>query len=1028
MRFFITREGEALYVVPQDAQSLVRSGKVDRRLFDVTGLVDAGYHDRARDSVPVIVTAPAGARRASASLLGSGARANRELPVVNGAAVSVRKDRAADVWGAVRQQAGIGQIWLDGVRQVLLDHSVPQIGAPAAWQAGYTGKGVTVAVLDTGIDTAHPDLVGKVTETNDLIGTGDGDPVGHGTHVASTIAGSGAASGGLNRGVAPDATLLSGKVCADFGCPESTIIAGMEWAAAEKHADVVNMSLGGSDSPGIDPMEAAVNTLTASYGTLFVIAAGNSGPGATSVGSPGSADAALTVGAVDDSDNLAGFSSRGPRVGDDGLKPDITAPGVNIVAARAGGTVAAGNAYVSMNGTSMATPHVAGAAALIAQQHPDWAAGQLKGTLMGSAKPNPELTAYEQGAGRVDLSRAIVSSVTAEPASLSYGQTLWPHGDDQPIQRTVTYRNSGTTNIILSVAVNVLGPDKTPAPARMFRPATDRVTVPAGGQAQLIVTSDTSISAADGLYSGQLIATAGNTQIVTPVAVNREAESYNLSASVIDSDGSLTGNYSSSAFSMNSREDYAFWSEDGRPAVRLPRGVYHLMMAIFTPRDGVEFPDVAAIVHPRLDLTKDTVLTLDARDAKPVTATVPEPNAATTFAEVAYQHNRASGPPVVLGVFADSFVGLRTLFVGDPLPASEFSSYVQSQWAEPGPDGDLSRSPYLYAVAETVSGRLPSGYERHYRNEELAKVEQEFGAVPAGMVAERSVTANNLVPGIGSYMSIRLPSPGTRTEYYSAGVEWNPYISWGPPSESGGASLAGSLRTYQTGQTYRERWNVGPFGPTLAADQPEGAVSRSGDKILVVIPTYSDQAGHYGGTSVDSASTKLYRNGQLVGQTEESGWGEFTVPPEPADYRLELAEERSISDLSTRVNAVWTFRSGHVAEGRAQLPLSVVRYAPDLSLDQTAPAGVTYRIPFTVQRQPGAPAAIGNRLTVDISYNDGKTWQPATVRTAGNAWTAEVQHPNQAGYASLRATVTALDGTTVTQTIVRAYKLATADS
>ncbi|MFD1326283.1 S8 family serine peptidase, partial [Micromonospora sonneratiae] len=168
------------------------------------------------------------------------------------------------------------------------------------------------------------------------------------------------------------------------------------------------------DTPEIDPLEQAVNTLTAQTGTLFVIAAGNDG-GEGTVGSPGSADAALTVGAVDRDDELAEFSSRGPRVGDEAIKPDVTAPGVDIVAARASGTEMGepvGDSYVTSSGTSMATPHVAGAVALLAQQHPTWKADQLKATLVGSAKPNPGLTAFEQGAGRVDVARAITQTVT----------------------------------------------------------------------------------------------------------------------------------------------------------------------------------------------------------------------------------------------------------------------------------------------------------------------------------------------------------------------------------------------------------------------------------------------------------------------------------------------------------------------------------------------------------------------------------------------------------------------------------------
>src|SRR6185369_1071830 len=138
------------------------------------------------------------------------------------------------------------------------------------------------------------------------------------------------------------------------------------------------------------------------YGALFVVAAGNSGAD-HSVQTPSSADAALAVGAVDGADALAPFSSRGPRDGDYALKPDLTAPGVDITAARSKDAELGrpGEQYVTLSGTSMATPHVAGAAAILAQRRPDWDAATLKAALMGSARPNPATGVFGQGAGRV---------------------------------------------------------------------------------------------------------------------------------------------------------------------------------------------------------------------------------------------------------------------------------------------------------------------------------------------------------------------------------------------------------------------------------------------------------------------------------------------------------------------------------------------------------------------------------------------------------------------------------------------------
>ncbi|HWM86927.1 MAG TPA: S8 family serine peptidase, partial [Kofleriaceae bacterium] len=417
-----------LHVVPDAAAPLLAAGRLDRRLFDVTGLLELEYDDAHRADLPLIVKYAAGGGTRSAAptaLAAAGARITRQLASIGGAAVRARKSRSSAAWSAIAGSnrstlaAGIEKIWLDGVRQTMLDRSAPQIGAPAAWEAGYTGLGVTVAVLDTGIDMAHPDFAGRIADAMSFLEetTDPSDDVGHGTHVASILAGSGAASGGQYRGIAPDAELLVGKVCDLFQCPESSILAGMEWAA-QSGAQVVNLSLGGEDTPGVDPLEEAIDTLTALHGTLFVASAGNFGFGCggtdfLQVSSPSTADSALSVGGVDADDLVADFSCRGPRVGDAGIKPDITAPGVAIVAARAPGTPdgdfePVDDNYAVLSGTSMAAPHVSGAAALLAQQHPDWLADRLKATLMVSALPSPDVDVFAQGSGRVDLARAIV--------------------------------------------------------------------------------------------------------------------------------------------------------------------------------------------------------------------------------------------------------------------------------------------------------------------------------------------------------------------------------------------------------------------------------------------------------------------------------------------------------------------------------------------------------------------------------------------------------------------------------------------
>ena len=240
-------------MVPSDVLPLLRAGTVDTRLFDVTTLIEFGYDDR-RDDLPLIVT---GARRQRPG------RPRRASPVVRtvpgGTAVRLAKKRhraglAEPVGGPCARTARparrdpASKIWLDGLRKPVLKESVPQIGAPTAWAAGFDGTGVKVAVVDTGVDTSHPDLAGRVVAAGELhhVDTDTLDRVGHGTHVAATIAQHRRGPGRLQGRGARRRRCWPAKVCASTtAAPTRAILAGMQWAA-EQGAKVVNMSLGGA--------------------------------------------------------------------------------------------------------------------------------------------------------------------------------------------------------------------------------------------------------------------------------------------------------------------------------------------------------------------------------------------------------------------------------------------------------------------------------------------------------------------------------------------------------------------------------------------------------------------------------------------------------------------------------------------------------------------------------------------------------------------------------------------------------------
>ena len=545
--------GEDTYVFPNSTMPYLAEGKLDQNLFNITKLIEYKFDDENSNTVPVIVQYEENKARAlSTKKAPKGSKKHRDLKSINGAALAANKKEARIFWNDVQVDAStqstletakfaynIEKIWLDARVEVALDLSTPQIGTDIAWEAGLTGEGITVAVLDTGIDANHPDIVGQLDGAVSFVpGEGVDDKNGHGTHVASTILGTGAASEGQYKGVAPDARLLVGKVLSDSGSGlASWIIEGMEWAAA--NADVVNMSLGSQQgSDGTDPMAVAVNRITEETGTLFIIAAGNAGAEG-SVGSPGAADLALTIGAVDKSDRLAGFSSKGPRLGDMALKPDMSAPGVGIIAARSQSSAGSGF-YKSLNGTSMATPHVAGAAAILLQKFPDLTAKELKETLMNTTKKLESYQPYHIGTGRLDIAKALDTPVRAT-GSLSFGFFQWPHDNVDPVEKKVTYTNTSNEDITLQLETTFNNADGNPSPNGMLTLSETHITVPAQGSVSVNVTLDATLGENGTRYQGHLTAMVDGQGLVhTTMAMVKEDERYPLTINAIDRDGSPT--------------------------------------------------------------------------------------------------------------------------------------------------------------------------------------------------------------------------------------------------------------------------------------------------------------------------------------------------------------------------------------------------------------------------------------------------------------------------------------------------------
>src|SRR3989338_1375866 len=336
----------------------------------------------------------------------------------------------------VQELAGNNEIqglWPDREYSMLLDTSIDQINANAAWNIGFNGAGIKIAVLDTGIDETNEMLAGKVIASGVFTGENHTqDKQGHGTHIAGIIAGN-----GKYKGAAPSALLMNAKVLTDQGSGStSTIIKGINWAV-ENGADIISMSIVGPYNDPDGPVNIALKDAI-DKGVIAVISSGNCGEGCPSgscgsfrgVTNPSDFEEAITVGAVDKGNNWACFSS-GQEFADY-IKPDLVAPGVNITSSYLG------NNYQAMSGTSMSAPFVAGVAALMLHANSNLTQVEVKQILEENALDlgiNGKDAKY--GSGLVDVSRLfLLQSNETEPKAELNGTNLTEVNETDEVNET----------------------------------------------------------------------------------------------------------------------------------------------------------------------------------------------------------------------------------------------------------------------------------------------------------------------------------------------------------------------------------------------------------------------------------------------------------------------------------------------------------------------------------------------------------------------------------------------------------------
>ncbi len=423
----------------------------------------------------------------------------------------------------IAEYPNVDKIYHDFRVNVYLHESVPLIGANTLWSS-YNGSGITIAVIDTGIDSNHPDLKNKVVDQVSFIaGETPGDGFGHGTHVAGIIAGSGTASGGNYTGVAPQASIMNVKVLSNDGWgTASSVMSGIEYAV-DNDADIISMSLGAGLWPpdGTDPVAMTANAAV-DAGVVVIASAGNSGA-PFCIGSPATGEKVIAVGATTKQDDIALYSSAGPTW-DHRIKPEIVAPGgaafiysdpaaLGIVSAKASGSIldmwyseyAVGKYYMALSGTSMAAPHVSGVAALMLQAHPDWTPEQIKQQLMNTGV-DVGYDPITQGAGRVDAISAVEQTLKITPYSFCY---VTRPGEYSKEVLKISNTGTETMEVYLSTTGNV-----------DVKFSKETITIRKGQTKKVKIEVGMPAGLSSGIHSGRIVASSNGQTASVPILID----------------------------------------------------------------------------------------------------------------------------------------------------------------------------------------------------------------------------------------------------------------------------------------------------------------------------------------------------------------------------------------------------------------------------------------------------------------------------------------------------------------------------
>lgn len=444
------------------------------------------------------------------------------------------------------------------------------------------------------------------------------------------------------------------------------------------------------------------------------------------------------------------------------------------------------------------------------------------------------------------------------------------------------------------------------------------------------------------------------------------------------------------------------YDESGTVTVQVPAGRYVMDSTITT--EGSGDTGIDWLVQPRLDVDRDTTVVIDARAARPVDIRPPVTDATLetvgAFAEVTY-----AGTTGFVNVLTRS-PDLRLAHLGPATESGAVRAWVDTYWSRPS---GICLLGYTFRTDRALDGLV-----RHPAPSELATLVVRAAAPGSGTAtgpatlavspsAGPSPTLARALPVPGSATYLLTPERGTFDIVYTApsapGTDSNNYFALGIPVTAG----ATTVHTFDTPV----------FGPTVdASPTARPLAQRTGNTLDVAVPLLADGDGHKPSAPLfTAATTTLYRDGTLVGTLRGApGQASFPLPAGRASYRLVASATRARGS----VTAAWTFTSAKTTAA-TEIPLSVVRFTPELGLDGTAPARRASQVGVTVR---GAAERSGVRsLAVSVSTDQGATWNPVPVSGGRISFTT----PAPGGTVSLRAELTDAFGNTVSQTHLDAY-------